>query len=117
MQVESAAALTNLELIAEVDGVTGVFIGPSDLAAGLGHLGKPEHPEVQVAIEKAIARIVACGKAAGMLMADAALADRYLDLGATFVAVGTDVTLLARGVEALARRFGAEARHQPGGVY
>lgn len=105
VQVESRSALANIEAIARVDGVDGVFIGPSDLAADLGHLGNPTHPEVQGAIEEAIRAVLAAGKPAGMLIADEPLARRYLELGASFVAVGTDVTILARGAETLAKRF------------
>lgn len=105
LQVESRAGLEAIDAIAATEGVDGVFLGPSDLSAALGHLGNPGHPEVQQAIEKAIGRILDAGKAAGMLIADPGLAERYLELGASFVAVGTDVTILARGAEALARRF------------
>lgn len=105
VQIESRAALADVDAIARVDGIDGVFIGPSDLAADLGHLGDAAHPEVQEAIEAGIAAIRAAGKPVGMLIADEALARRYLELGASFVAVGTDVTILARGAEALAARF------------
>lgn len=114
LQVESIAGLDALDAIATTDGVDGVFIGPSDLAAGLGHLGNPAYVTVQAAIEAGIARIRAAGKAAGILIADEALALRYLDLGATFVAVGTDVTILARGAEALAQRFGRQGHRGAG---
>jgi 4-hydroxy-2-oxoheptanedioate aldolase len=105
VQLESREALGNLEAIAAVDGVDGLFIGPSDLSADLGHLGHPGHAEVQGAIEDAIRRIQACGKAAGFLTGDEALARRYLDLGCLIAAVGADIALLARGAEHLAARF------------
>ena len=108
VQVETQAALENLEVISAVDGVDGIFIGPSDLAADMGHLGNPGHPEVQEAVEEAIVRICRAGKAAGILIGDERLARRYIELGTTFTAVGVDTTLLARGAEALARRFKAE---------
>ena len=104
VQIESLAGLDALDHIVRVSGVDGVFIGPSDLAASLGHLGNPGHARVQEAIEHAIATIRAGGKAAGILASET-LAPRYLALGATFVAVGTDVTVLARGAEELARKF------------
>ena len=106
IQAETATAFGNLEAICAVDGVHGVFIGPADLAASMGHRGAPGHPAVQAAIEKAIATIVASGKAAGTLTGDASLAQRYLELGATFVAVGIDVTLLVQGARRLAEKFG-----------
>jgi 4-hydroxy-2-oxoheptanedioate aldolase len=105
VQVETRAALDNLESIAAVDGVDGVFIGPSDLAAALGHLGNPGHAEVQAAISDAVKRLKAKGKAAGILTSVEADAKRYLAEGYTFVAVGTDIGLLARTGEALAAKF------------
>jgi 4-hydroxy-2-oxoheptanedioate aldolase len=105
VQVESRAGLANLEAIAAVEGVDGVFVGPGDLAAALGHVGDPKHPEVQGAIEDAIVRIRACGKPAGILTPDEALARRYIALGSVFTAVGSDQGILARGAEQLAARF------------
>ncbi|HDY6491325.1 TPA: 4-hydroxy-2-oxoheptanedioate aldolase, partial [Pseudomonas aeruginosa] len=81
VQVENLEGLANLDAIAAVEGVDGVFIGPADLSAAMGHRGNPGHPEVQAAIEDAIRRIRAAGKAAGILSADEALARRYLELG------------------------------------
>lgn len=105
VQVETKSALDRLEEIAGVDGVDGVFIGPSDLAAALGHLGNAAHPEVQAAIMGAVQRLKKLGKPAGILTSVVADAQRYLDAGYQFVACGTDVGLLARGGEALAQTF------------
>lgn len=107
VQVETVQGLQNLEAIASVDGIDGVFIGPGDLSAALGHLGNPRHPEVLAAIEDAIARIQACGKPAGILTGDEALARRCIELGCLFVAVGADQNLLRHSAEALVTRFKA----------
>ena len=105
VQIETREGLDNLEAIARVDGVDGVFIGPSDLAASLGHLGDPPHAEVQSAIKDAIARIRACRKAAGILATDDASTKRYIEWGTTFTAVGLDVMVLARELDKLAQKF------------
>lgn len=105
LQVETPEALANIEAIAAIDGVDGIFIGPGDLSASMGFLGQPMHPTVVAAIEDAIARILACGKAAGILVGDEKLAKHYIDIGCTFVAVGSDIGILARGAEALAAKF------------
>ena len=105
VQAETRHAIENLEAIAAVEGVDGIFIGPADLSASLGHRGNAAHPEVQAVIEDAIVRIVKAGKAAGILTSNNDWAQRYLDLGATFVAVGTDVGILAKQTLALAARF------------
>lgn len=107
VQAETTTALKNLEAICAVDGVHGVFVGPADLAASMGHRGNPGHPEVQAAIEHALKTTVACGKAAGTLTSDPALAQRYLDLGCTFVAVGVDVLLFANAARRLRAQFSA----------
>lgn len=105
LQVESKAGLDALEDICAVEGVDGVFIGPADLAASLGYLGKPDHPDVVEVVENAIKTIVASGKAAGVNAFGEELARRYLAAGASFILVGADITLLARGSEDLAKRF------------
>ena len=105
VQVETRSALGELEAIAEIEGVDGVFIGPSDLAASLGHLGNPQHPEVQKAIKDAVDRLTKVGKPAGMLTGNEEEAKRYIDWGYKFVAVGADVGLLAKNADALCKRF------------
>jgi len=119
VQAETKTALANLDAIARVEGVDGVFIGPADLSAALGHRGDAGHPVVQAAIKDAFARIIAAGKAAGILTSNEQWAKEYLDLGCTFVAVGTDSGLLARQTSALAERFkgGGPAQTPTGGTY
>ncbi len=120
VQAETVTALANLQEICAVDGIDGVFIGPADLAASMGHRGNPGHPEVQAAIENAMRTIVASGKAAGTLTSDAALARRYLELGCTFVATGVDVLLFAKAARQLAASFreeGAAPAQRPSAAY
>jgi 4-hydroxy-2-oxoheptanedioate aldolase len=105
VQVETRAALDELEAIASVEGVDGVFIGPSDLSASLGHVGNPAHPDVQKALQEAVTRLKAVGKPAGILTGNEDEIRRYIGWGYTFVAVGSDVGLLARGADALAKKF------------
>jgi 2,4-dihydroxyhept-2-ene-1,7-dioic acid aldolase len=107
VQVETRAALDQLEAIAAVPDVDGVFIGPSDLAASLGHIGNPAHPEVQAALENAVRRLTAVGKPAGILTVNEDEARRYIGWGYLFVAVGVDVGILSRNADALAKRFKA----------
>jgi len=104
VQAETRKSLDNLEAICSVDGIDGVFIGPNDLAADLGHRGDIPHPDVQQAIADAIKRIRSCGKAPGILVGEAD-AQRMLDLGALFVAVGADAGVLRTAADALAMRF------------
>ncbi len=113
VQVETAAALDAIESIASVDGVDGIFIGPSDLAADLGHLADPGHPAVQSAIARGAERIQAAGKAAGILTSDPDAAARFLEAGFTFVAVGSDAGVLARGTELLAAQYKDQTSRQP----
>ncbi|ERJ18551.1 24-dihydroxyhept-2-ene-17-dioic acid aldolase protein [Salinisphaera shabanensis E1L3A] len=101
LQIESQAGLAALDDILAVDGVDGVFIGPADLAADMGHRGNPTHADVRQAVEDAVNRIVAAGKPAGMLSSNHDFSSRCLELGATFVAVGSDVGLLVNSARQL----------------
>ena len=105
VQIETRLALQNLDAIAAIDGVDGLFIGPSDLAAAFGHVGNPAHPEVRSAIEGAFERIRKSGKAPGILAPMEADARHWLSLGAIVMAVGSDMGLLVRQSEELARKF------------
>jgi 4-hydroxy-2-oxoheptanedioate aldolase len=109
LQAETRAALAELEQIAATDGVDGVFIGPADLAADMGFPGNLEAPEVQAAIEAAIVTIRKAGKPAGILTFNETLNRRYLDLGATFVAVGADVTEFSAALQQVRRRYRPDA--------
>ncbi len=121
VQAETVTALRNLEALCAVDGVHGVFIGPADLAASMGHPTDPGHPDVVSAIEMAMKTILASGKAAGTLTSDPALAQRYLDLGCTFVAVGVDVLVFAQAARRLRAQFGGRPAEggpaKPGTAY
>jgi len=105
VQAETMDAIDRIPEVAAVDGVDGIFVGPSDLSASMGHIGNPLHPEVQRAIELAAKRINDAGKVAGILTTVEADARRYIEWGYRFVAVGTDIGLLARNADALAAAF------------
>lgn len=105
VQIESAAAVENVEGIVAVDGVDAIFVGPSDLAASMGYLGQQSHPEVVEAVLHSIRAAKAAGKPAGVNAFVLEQAERYIEAGASFVAVGADVSILARQTEALVTRF------------
>jgi 4-hydroxy-2-oxoheptanedioate aldolase len=107
VQIETQRGIDNLNAIASVPGVDGVFIGPADLSASMGHLGDMTHPDVLAAIERSILVIRAANKAAGILTGDEKLVQRYLQLGCTFIAVGADTILLSQAADRLAARFKA----------
>jgi len=107
VQIEGRGGLAAVDAIAAVDGVDGLFVGPQDLAAALGHLGNPAHPDVQSAIRHVFERTRAGGKAAGTLAPVEADARRYLEWGATFVAVGSDLGLFRGATQTLRDRFPA----------
>jgi 4-hydroxy-2-oxoheptanedioate aldolase len=108
VQIETQLGLDNLDAIAMTEGVDGVFIGPADLAASLGHPGNPGHPDVVAQIESAIARLKALGKPAGILTPNEAFAKRCIGLGTLFTAVGQDLGVLVSQTQALRARFAAD---------
>ena len=105
VQIETMTGLKNIEEIVAVDGVDGVFIGPSDLSAAMGFIGEPGHPEVVAAIESAFQIIQNAGKPAGVLAVSKDLVEKYVDAGARFIGVGVDASLLANATRQLAAEF------------
>ncbi len=109
VQLETRDALAHIETIAAIDGIDGIFIGPADLHASLGHTGEVANPAVLPLIEDSLRRIRKAGKAPGILVGDEALAKRWIDAGSLFTAVGVDTAILARGAERLAAQYGRTA--------
>lgn len=105
VQIESRAGVAAARDIAAVDGVDCIFVGPSDLAANLGHLGNAGHPDVQQVIASVFADAKACGKPIGILAPVEADARRYIEMGATFVAVGSDLGVFRSASQALRDRY------------
>ncbi|WP_299899369.1 aldolase/citrate lyase family protein [uncultured Ruegeria sp.] len=101
LQLETRAAVEQAEAIADVDGVSGIFFGPADIAADIGKLGKPMDPEVWALIKPAAQKLIAKGVPVGTLVLDPGFATELLNEGFTFVACGTDASILARGADAL----------------
>ena len=113
VQAETVQAMGNLDAIAATPGVDGVFIGPADLSASMGHPGNPGHHDVQAAIHDGIARILRAGKAPGILATTESQARQWLAAGALFVAVGVDTMLLASAAQDLLARFRTDAVGTP----
>lgn len=105
VQVEAARGIENIDAIAATEGVDCVFIGPADLSADMGHVGKPDHPDVVAAIDHGIARIRAAGKAAGIItMNRSEEVAPYLEKGVTFMGLGGDTLLLGAAMRELLRK-------------
>jgi 4-hydroxy-2-oxoheptanedioate aldolase len=105
VQIETAKGVENIDAIAAVPGVDGVFVGPADLSASLGHLGDQLNPVVQETIGRVLAACKKAGKPAGYLTGNEAEAQKWLDAGFCFVAVGTDNGSLVKAVDELRGRF------------
>lgn len=98
LQVETMKGLKNLQQIVDTIGVDGVFIGPSDLSASMGHIGEPGHPDVVAAVEQAIATVTKSGKLPGVLCTNGPIIKRYVEAGAQFVAICVDTMVLSQGL-------------------
>ena len=105
VQCETEEAVENIPEIAKVPGVDGIFVGPSDLSASMGHIGNPYHASVQKMIKKAVGYCKKAGKPAGYLTGDEVQAKQMIDWGYTYVAVGSDMAVLTNSSRALANRF------------
>lgn len=105
VQAETQQALENLEAILAVEGVDGVFIGPSDLSASMGLIGQANHPDVVDRVCKGLKTISDAGKTAGVLAVTPDLAAQYEKAGAHFIGVGVDASLLAQGSKRLLAQY------------
>ena len=95
VQIESLAAVTAADEIASLDGVDVLFVGPRDLSHALGVPGDTTAPAFVEALQTVLAAGNRHGKACGLLVNDGAAAAQRLEQGWTFVAIGSDSTLLA----------------------
>ena len=106
LQVETMQAVENIAAYGAIDGVDGIFIGPNDLAASIGLVGQPGHPDVRKLVLDAGKAILATGKAAGMLDFNVATAKPLVEGDFGFVAVGSDLSTVSRGTRQLLGEFG-----------
>lgn len=95
-QVETSQAVENLEEILATPRLDGIFIGPMDLAASMGHLGNPAHPEVQAVIRRVEEVVLKSDKALGTLAAGFEQAKGFFDKGYQFVTLMADGVALAK---------------------
>lgn len=109
VQIETVQGLKEAESIAAVEGVDAIFIGPSDLSASLGYPGQPTAPQVVDAIDQIAAAAQAAGKPLGILTVDRALAQRCINNGFLFAAIGIDTDLLASASTALLAQIAKES--------
>jgi 2-keto-3-deoxy-L-rhamnonate aldolase RhmA len=93
VQVETAEGVASVEELTEVDGVDVVFIGPTDLAHSLGHVGDTAHPEVQAAMNHIAEVVNASDKALGIFVASPSDAVAWRQRGARYVATGLEPLL------------------------
>jgi 2-dehydro-3-deoxyglucarate aldolase len=108
VQIESRKAVESIDEICAVEGIDSVFIGPSDLAAGLGYMGRASHPEVQAAMQHVISRAQSAGKPVGILATVDADVRRYMDMGVTMLAVGSDQGLFRAATQGLRDKYAAD---------
>lgn len=105
VQIEAQAGVDAADEIAAVPGVDCLFVGPGDLSAALGHIGNPGHPEVQAAIKRVADAAARHGKASGILAPAEADARRYLEMGISFVGVGSDLGVFRGATQALRDKY------------
>ena len=108
LQIESTEGISDLDAITQVDGVDAVFIGPADLAAAMGYIGQPGHPEVCKVVERSIQRVHELGKPVGVYCGDPEQTVRYQQMGASFFLIAADTLLLKGAAANLLERFNTD---------
>lgn len=118
LQLETPEAIASINAIAQVDGITGFFIGPGDLSAAMGQPGNPSHPEVQLMIKRGLEVCQRLGKPCGIVGGNPQLVNKYQQMGFNFVALASDMSfMLARAKEQLAAIRGEQLTIRGGEVY
>ena len=100
VQIEHIDAVGAMDEIVKVPGLTAIAVGPNDLAGSMGHMGNPQHPEVQTAIQTVVATARQAGVFAGIALGDdleAIMA--WVNKGIQWVTVGVDWAHLARAID------------------
>ena len=107
LQMETPESIANLEEIAAVPGVDGLFVGPGDLSGVMGHVGNLTHPDVMDLMADAARRAHAVGKPIGTVGGTPEVVARYRAIGYDYVAVASDMGLLMRAAQAAAQALRA----------
>jgi 2-keto-3-deoxy-L-rhamnonate aldolase RhmA len=101
VQLETPKAVEQLEAIASVEGVDGIFLGPADLAAAMGHVGHLTHPAVMDLMAKAAQRCKSLGVPVGTVGGNPEMVAQFRAAGFDFVAIASDLGLLMQGAKAV----------------
>ncbi|WES68362.1 aldolase/citrate lyase family protein [Superficieibacter sp. HKU1] len=118
LQLETPEAIANVGAMAEIEGITGFFIGPGDLSSAMGHPGNPSHPDVQAMIKRGLDACKQLGKPCGIVGGNPELVNRYQQMGFTFVALASDMSfLISRAKEQLGAIRGEDVQIRGGEVY
>ncbi len=102
IQIERKEALDSIDEIAAVDGVDVLFIGPLDLSISLGIPMQFDHPLFLEAKRKVVKAALQAGKAPGITIPNTDQLQEVIDTGFTFLAVGSDTSLIANGMKKFA---------------
>ena len=101
VQAEHIRAVENIEAIVKVPGIDGVLIGPYDLSASLGKMGKIDDPQVVAAIDRVTSACRNAGMPLGIFQVTAAAVRPYIERGFSFIVVGVDTILLGNAAQGL----------------
>jgi 4-hydroxy-2-oxoheptanedioate aldolase len=101
VQVEAAGAVADADEIAALPEVDVLFVGPADLSHNLGVPGQFDHPTYLGALDAVVTACRAHGKAAGILIYDAAALPRHVELGFQFIGLGSEGSYVSAGARAM----------------
>ena len=101
---ETVTCMENLDDILQLEELDVIFIGPMDLSQSLGVMGEANHPKVLESIDIIIKKVIAAGKAVG-IVSTASQAQDYINRGVQYLLVGTDQGMISTGATQIIKQI------------
>jgi 4-hydroxy-2-oxoheptanedioate aldolase len=109
VQIEAAGTVADADAIAALDEVDVLFVGPADLSHSLGIPGKFDEPLFQDSLRAVVEACRSHGKGAGILIYDAAGLPPLIEMGFTFIGLGSEGSFVSSGARAMLAAAGRTA--------
>lgn len=97
VHIENKEMAAQAEALCKMDAIDVLFIGPMDISQSLGHPGEPTHPDVAKVVDEVIQICLANGKPYGIFVGTPQAVQKYVDRGAAYIALASDIAFLTAG--------------------